>query len=471
MNNNYKDVNDNKIEFIGQTNATVKTNTTTLQLTLLNTKANIAPLMGLDWMKRLKITINSNTEAIRLHNIRMDENDKRILKLKNEFKDLFYNHTEIKDTIFKIILKENANIIQQKGRPIPKHLQDQVAEELKRLLKNGYLDRATEINEDCFVSPATITIKKDKSKKIALDSRKLNKATIKQKAQMPNMEELISRISRKISEEKEGEIHISKLDFDYAYGQLRLDEQTRNLCIFTVTGGEFTGYYRFLKGFYGLADIPSIFQERIDKTLEFKHPAWLDDIIIVAKGSAEKHEAEIKETMKKLEEAGYRLNPKKCEFFQKEAEWIGHKIDQNGIRSLQNKLEAITKIEIPKNEKELKSFLGAIQYLSKYIENLSAQTDVLRKLLKKQNNWEWTEEHTNAFNNLKKLITQLPYLAHYNPKSENILTTDASTKGLGATLWQKRKDGNLKPIGFASRFLSDTEKKYAIIELELLAVV
>ena len=138
------------------------------------------------------------------------------------------------------------------------------------------MERATEINEDCFVSPAVITVKKDKSKKVALDSRKLNEATIKRKAQMPNMEELISRKSRKISEEKAGEIHITKLDFDYAYGQLRLDEQTRNLCIFTVTGGEFTGYYCFLKGFYGLADIPTIFQERIDKTLEFKHPAWLD---------------------------------------------------------------------------------------------------------------------------------------------------------------------------------------------------
>ena len=139
LNNDYKDVNDNKIEFIGRTNATVKTNSTTLQLPLLITKANITPLMGLDWMKRLKITINSNTEAIKIHNIRMDNNDKRILKLKNEFKDLFYNNTEIKDTIVKINLKENANIVQQKGRPIPIHLQDQVAEELKRLIKNGCL--------------------------------------------------------------------------------------------------------------------------------------------------------------------------------------------------------------------------------------------------------------------------------------------------------------------------------------------
>ena len=108
-------------------------------------------------------------------------------------------------------------------------------------------------------------------------------------------------------------------------------------------------------------------------------PAWLDDIIVVTKGSVEKHEMEVKETMKKLEKAGYRLNPKKCDFFKNEAERFGHKIDQNGIRSIQDKVEAITKIEIPK---ELKSFLGAIQTFSKYIENLSAQTDILRKLLK-----------------------------------------------------------------------------------------
>ena len=97
-------------------------------------------LMGLDCVKRLKITINSNTEAIKIHNIKMDENEKRILKLKNDLKDLFYSNTEMKETVVKINLNENANMIQQKGKPIPLHLQDQVAEEMKRLIKNGYLD-------------------------------------------------------------------------------------------------------------------------------------------------------------------------------------------------------------------------------------------------------------------------------------------------------------------------------------------
>ena len=91
-------------------------------------------------------------------------------------------------------------------------------------------------------------------------------------------------------------------------------------CIITITEGDFTGYYRFLKGFYGLADIPTIFPERIDTSLEHKHTAWLDGIIIVTKGIPDKHEAEVRETKTKLEQAWYKLNPKKCEFFKKEIE-------------------------------------------------------------------------------------------------------------------------------------------------------
>ena len=132
-----------------------------------------------------------------------------------------------------------------------------------------------------------------------------------------------------------------------------------------------------------MADIPTIFQEKIDQTLGNKHPAWLDDILVVIKGTKEQHKRELIDVLTKLENAGYRLSENKTEFFKSEIEWVGHKTDQNGIRPLQDKLKAIQELKEPKNEKELKSFLGAIQYLSKYIENLSAQTDLLRQLLKK----------------------------------------------------------------------------------------
>ena len=261
---------------------------------------------------------------------------------------------------------------------------------------------------------------------------------------MPNMEELISRISIKIADGEADEIWISKFDLDFAYSQIPLSKNAMDLCIFAITGGNFTRCYGFLKGFYGLADIPTIFQEKIDKTLENKHPAWLDDILVVTKETKEQYKRELRDILSKLENAGYRLSENKTQFFKSEIEWVGHKIDQNRIRPLHDKLKAIQELKESKNEKKLKSFLGAIQYLSKYIKNLSAQTDLLRQLLKKNNKWIWTPEHSPAFTQLKNKITEIQCLAHYSPNITNTIIKDASTNGLGATLWQEQQNGELK---------------------------
>ena len=109
---------------------------------------------------------------------------------------------------------------------------------------------------------------------------------------------------------------------------MQLSKHAMDLCIFAITGSNFTGYYRFLKGFYGLADIPTIVQEKIDQTLDNKHPAWLDDILVVTKGTKEQHTRELIEVLPKLENAGYRLSENKTEFYKTEIEWVGHKIDQ-----------------------------------------------------------------------------------------------------------------------------------------------
>ena len=96
----------------------------------------------------------------------------------------------------------------------------------------------------------------------------------------------------------------------------------------------------------------------------------------------EQHKRELIDVLTKLENAAYRLSENETEFFKSEIEWVGRKIDQNGIRLLQDKLKAIQELKEQKNEKELKSFWEAIQFLSKYTENLSAQTDLLKQLLK-----------------------------------------------------------------------------------------
>ena len=175
---------------------------------------------------------------------------------------------------------------------------------------------------------------------------------------------------------------MSNIDLDYAYGQARLSKEAAKHCIFSIIGGDFTGHYRFKKVFYGLSDIPTVFQEHIDSVLEFKTPVWFDDIICVTNGSIEDHEKEVREVLLKLQNAGYRASETKTELFKKELTWLGYFINQSGVKPNKDKTEAITKLTAPKNVKELQSFLGSIQHLSKFINNLSKKTDRMRKLLK-----------------------------------------------------------------------------------------
>ena len=95
--------------------------------------------------------------------------------MKKKFKKLFNENHTVNGIEVKIQLKEDAKLIQQKGRPIPIHLQQSVGKEINKLMKQGHIEKANNIDENCFVSPAVITVKKDKSVKIALDSRKLAK--------------------------------------------------------------------------------------------------------------------------------------------------------------------------------------------------------------------------------------------------------------------------------------------------------
>ena len=150
---------------------------------------------------------------------------------------------------------------------------------------------------------------------------------------------------------------------------------------------------------------------------------------------------------------------------------MGHEIDESGIKPNEEKVEAIQKLKSPNNTKVLKSFLGAIHYLAKFLPKLSEKTDRLRKLLKKNEPWIWGQEQENDFKQIKQMLTEKPCLANYAKDKDNKVTTDASKTGLGITLWQKQDDGELKPIAFGSRYLNNIEKNYSIGELELLAVV
>ena len=116
-------------------------------------------------------------------------------------------------------------------------------------MKSGHLERFETNEEDCFVLPVVITVKKNKTVKIAMDARKLHESCVEKRPHMPNMDELRNQISTELSKNDHDAIWISVIDLDYAYGRMKLAPETSKHCNFTVTGENMNGYYRFLKGF------------------------------------------------------------------------------------------------------------------------------------------------------------------------------------------------------------------------------
>ena len=274
-------MNKNEVKFRGKIPADVEYENNKQKMQILITERNdITPLLGMDWMKKFKLTFG---------NIRTEEsNQSETKRVIEKFPDLFKNNTTIKDIEINIQLKPGHSPVKQKARPIPLHLQEDVGKELERSVKTGHLEKVKHVDEDCFVSPVVNTVENDKSVKNALDSRNLNDSCIKIRPHMPNMEELLNQIR-----DRTKELMISKIDLDYAYGQKKLSKETSRQCVFAIFGGKFSGYYRFEKVFYGLADIPTIFQEKMDRTLEYSTPAWLDDIIVVTRGDRKEHEKKL----------------------------------------------------------------------------------------------------------------------------------------------------------------------------------
>ena len=203
---------------------------------------------------------------------------------------------------------------------------------------------------------------------------------------MPNVDEILDGVSQKIIAKTTGPLHFTVHDLKYAYSQFRLIVETAEQCNFNIVGGQATGTYRFLTGFYGLANLLAEFQKAKDHSLNRAKNTFcfLDDILVVSKGEKKEQQKPVINFLKKLDDENLALKLAKCEFFQTEVNWLGHKLTPSGITPKVTKTEAILSLQHQKLLKQLRSFMGSINHLSKFIPNAMSLTDQFKPLLREE---------------------------------------------------------------------------------------
>ncbi|KAK3776673.1 hypothetical protein RRG08_049682 [Elysia crispata] len=204
---------------------------------------------------------------------------------------------------------------------------------------------------------------------------------------------------------------------------------------------------------------------------EFKGvQVFIDDIRLTG-DSDEQNLERLDKVLEALENNGVKLNKDKCSFMQEAINYLGHTIDADGLHPQEDKVKAMQNFSRPENVKELRSFLGGVQYYGKLLPNLSATLKSLNDLLKKDQEWKWTEECEASFQKVKDMLGSKTVLTHYDPSLPVFLATDASTKGLGVVLSHRMPNREEGPIAYASRSLTKAETNYAQIEKEALSII
>ena len=386
---------------------------------------------------------------------------KLVLSVKNEGPTNFF--TEFKDVFqglgkfegqHHIHVDRNYPPVVHPPRRLPHALKKRVKAELDRMEKLGVVKKTDEPTE--WVNSMVVVEKPNSNNlRICLDPKDLNKAIKRQHYRTRTLEDITPKLT--------GAKFFGKCDARSGYWTIKLDEESSFLTTFNTAFGR----YRFLRLPFGLVSSQDIFQQKIDQAFEgLEGIEPVADDILVWGSTKQEYEERQRAMLQRAREKGIKLNKEKCQFQLTEVKFFGHILSRDGVKADPEKIAAIEGMPKPENKTELETFLGMINYLSKFAPQLSEITAPLRAMTKQNSVYTWNATIDRVFHEVKEVITKAPVLAYYDAAKDIMLQTDASKNGLGATLLQ-----NGRPIAYASKSLNESQRAYAQIEKELLAIV
>lgn len=402
---------------------------------------------------------------VRLSHCNIEEKN-TISKLLKSYSDIFHfgdNPLTFTNAIKHNIKLKNDTPIYTKTYRYPYIHKEEVQRQISEMLEQGIIRHS----QSAFSAPIWIVPKKlDASGKrkwrLVVDYRKLNNETINDKYPIPNINDILDKLGRCQ--------YFSTLDLASGFHQIEVNPEDVEKTAFSVENG----HYEFVRMPFGLKNAPSTFQRVMDNVLRGLQNqsciVYLDDIIIFST-SLQEHIERLTDVFDRLRKYNFKIQLDKSEFLKKEVSYLGHIITTKGIKPNPDKIEAILNFPIPKNPKEIKSFLGLIGYYRKFILNFAKITKPLTNCLKKDSHIDINNtEYKNCFHTCQQLLTNNPILQYPDFEQPFTLTTDASNFAIGAVLSQG-PDGSDLPIAYASRTLNQHEINYSTTNKELLAIV
>ena len=416
---------------------------------------DVSPLLGRTWLKEIRLDWSS----IKRLAPQSQPNSFNSKDIKAKYADLFSDSLgAMKNFKARIEVKPDARPRFLRARPVPLSQRAAVITDIDRLEEDGII---SPVRHSDWATPIVPIVKTDGSLRICGDFKvTVNPVLITDQYPQPRREELFACLA--------GGKQFSKIDLASAYLQMELEEESK--VYLTINTPK--GLYRYNRLAFGIASAPAIFQRAIETILQ-GIPGTLvyqDDILITGP-DYETHLKSLHKALCRLQEHNLRVKPEKCAFFAPEITYLGHRINEQGVSTVQEKVKGIMDAPTPQSTSELRSFLGTVNYYGSFIHDLSTKLSPLNQLLRKGVKFHWTKECQESFDLIKRNLCTAPVLAHYDPKLPLVVACDASPYGVAAVLSHRYQNGSEKPIAYASRTLTQAEKNYAQVDREALAVV
>jgi len=410
----------NVIPTLGETMVQVEDNGRQMHLPVIVAKGTNPCIYGCNWIQQLRPKFSIN--AIRKHEVQL-------------------------------VLKDGTSPIFFRPRTIAFGMRDAVKEELNRLEEENIL---VKVQESDWATPIVPVIKPNGKIRLCGDYKvTLNPHLKDMVSTTKTIEEIVTNLA--------GSSWFSELDLRNAYHQLPLDEKSSYL---TTISTPF-GLYRHAFLPFGIKTAPAIFQATMDKIFAGMDgiEVYQDNIYVHGK-SKTGHDRTLQLVKEKLKENKFTLNEAKCLIGVNQLCVLGTIVNGKRIIPDPKKTETIKNLPSPKTVKELKSFLGMVEFYGRFIPNLSHIREPLSRLTRKTENFIWSKEAANSFQKLKQILSNQPVLSMFNPGKKISLKCDASPVACAAVMEQEGK-----PVLYISKTLSAAERNYAQVEREALAIV